>query len=172
MKKPSLHLLFASSILFGSVHAQTITPKPRPSHADLIKKRKDNQPKITEQETNQKIVKPAKKSLIGSSTLISDGRNWTLLPKGSVVHIPEMHKKKIVSKPVGKLMEWKKFLTRNGSWIQTYPVEMKQAQGKESLNKEKFLRFQKLNKIVVATCASGPISVSKDAFPKDETQKK
>lgn len=172
MKNTRFYTLLASAALLGSISAQTITPKPRPSHGDLIKKRKANQPKITKQENTQQIFKPAKKSLIGSSTLLSDGRNWTLLPKGAVVHIPAAHKNKIIDKPVGKLIEWKKFLARNSSWIQIYPVEMTQAQGKKTLNKDKFLQLRKLNKIVVATCASGPISVSKDAFPKEEDPKK
>lgn len=146
-------------------------PKPRPTHEDLLRKRQSIVKKREVSEVPAKpLVKPKKRSLIASSTLLSDGVNWTLIPKGSVIVVPEQLKNKLVSKPVGKLVEWKRFLARNGSWLHTHPIQMRQAQGKETLDPDRFKKLRTLNKIVVATCAKGPISVSPDSFPEEDEE--
>lgn len=110
------------------------------------------------------IVKPPKRTLIGNSTILASGGKWTLVPKGAIIQLPDSYKNKVVTKPKGTLVKWSQFLASNGSWIHKFPVQMQQAQGKTLISQEVIQRFAKMNKVVIATCADGPISVNPKAL--------
>lgn len=164
-----------SITLLSLSHAEdknTITPKKRVSHEDLIQKKKELAKKTAEvvapDEAPPIVVK--KKSLIGSSTLLTNNGQWTLVPKGSVLHIPENLKSKIVTAPSGKLIEWKTFLRKNHGWIHIHTVKMTQAQGKEKVSQDAIKAYKTMGKIVIATCAGGPISIAPDALKPAEKE--
>ncbi len=62
-------------------------------------------------------------------------------------------------KPVGTLLTWIDFLTKNRSWITTNDVSFNQAAGSESLPAERVAFWAKQDKVVVAVHQNGPISV-------------
>lgn len=150
-----------------------VTPKKRVSHADLVKKKKELEKKPSEviAPATKPTVQVKKKSLIGSSTLLANNGTWTLVPKGSVIHIPENLKSKIVTAPTGRLIEWKTFLRKNHGWIHTHAINMTQAQGKDKVNQDTIKAYKSMGKIVVATCSGGPISVAPDALKPEEEEK-
>lgn len=143
-----------------------VTPKKRATHEDLVKKKKelDKAPSVVTPDKKEPTIKVTKKSLIGSSTLLAYNGQWTLVPKGAVIHIPERQKNKVVTVPTGRLVEWKRFLRKNHGWIHIHAVTMTQAQGEEKINQDTIKAYKTMGKIVIATCAGGPISVAPDSL--------
>ncbi|MBK1830367.1 hypothetical protein JIN77_06500 [Verrucomicrobiaceae bacterium R5-34] len=163
MKYPriiTLALLSTATIATAAPTQSLATPKKPPTHADLVKLKAAQDKAAPPAEPAKPIAKAKRKTLIGSSTLLANNGHWTLIPKGAVIYIPERHKGKLVSKPTGTLIEWKKFLIANHGWIHVHPVTMTQAQGKDKLADDVMKAYQSMGKVVVATCAGGPISVA------------
>lgn len=106
-----------------------------------------------------KVARPVNQSIVKESTILHDGRNWTMVPNGAVVHLPESMKSHVNVKPVGTLLPWNDFLAKNQSWITTNEVSFDQAAGNEELPAERALFWAKQDKIVVAVHQHGPISV-------------
>src|SRR6478752_7611460 len=52
-------------------------------------------------ETN--VRHPDDQSIINQSTILNDGKNWTLVPKGAVIHLPDAMKNRVDVKPAGTL---------------------------------------------------------------------
>jgi hypothetical protein len=98
-------------------------------------------------------------SLLHESTVLHDGKNWTLVPNGSVVHLPESLRARANSKPVGTLLPWHEFLRRNPTWLVSHEVTFEQAAGNEALPAEAAKSWKTMEKIVVAVRQTGPISV-------------
>ncbi|MBC8128540.1 MAG: hypothetical protein H8M99_15480 [Gloeobacteraceae cyanobacterium ES-bin-144] len=107
----------------------------------------------------EKVARPENQSIVKQSTILHDGQNWTLVPIGSVVFIPEALKSRVNVKPLGTLLSWTDFLTKNRSWITTNEVSFDQAAGNEAIPSERSAFWAKQDKIVVAVHQFGPISV-------------
>lgn len=105
-----------------------------------------------------KIGRPSSQSILAQSTILSDGSNWTLVPNGAVLHIPDGLKSRVNATPSGGLLTWSDFLTRNRGWITTCEVSIAQASAKETLPAERTEFWSKQDKIVVAVHQRGPIS--------------
>jgi hypothetical protein len=109
---------------------------------------------------NQANVRPAEEqSLIKQSAILHDGTNWTLVPKGAVIFLPETMKSRVDVKPAGTLLGWAAFLAKNQAWITTTDVSFEQASGKKPLLPERVAFWTKQQKVVIATHQNGPISV-------------
>jgi hypothetical protein len=106
-----------------------------------------------------KVARPQNESIIKQSTLLNDGKNWTLVPNGAVTFVPEAMKSRVNAKPVGALLPWIDFLTKNQSWITTSEITIEQAAGKNPLPAERVAFWTKQDKIIVAVHQNGPISV-------------
>ena len=106
-----------------------------------------------------KVARPVNQSIIKQSTILHDGRNWTLVPKDAVVFLPQSQNARVNAKPLGTLLPWSEFLTKNHAWISTHEVSFEQAAGTEELPAEKAVHWAKQDKIVVAVHQRGPISV-------------
>lgn len=106
-----------------------------------------------------KVVRSANQSIITESTILHDGKNWTLVPKDAVVFLPEAMKSRVNIRPVGTLLPWADFLKKNQSWITTNEVTFDQAAGNEQISAAHSVPWAKQNKIVVAVHHDGPISV-------------
>lgn len=113
-----------------------------------------------------KVARPLNQSIIKQSTILHDGKNWTLVPNGAVVFLPEALKSRVNVRPVGTLLPWSEFLTNNPSWVTTTEVSFDQAAGNESIPAERTAFWAKQDKIVIAVHQTGPISVRvADAAP-------
>jgi hypothetical protein len=113
-----------------------------------------------------KVTRPGEQSLIKQSDILSDGNNWTLIPKGSVLHAPEALSNRIGARPVGTLLGWTEFLTVNRGWLFTEEVTFEQAAGKAPIPPSRTEFWQKNGKVIVAVHLGGPISVrSQSATP-------
>jgi hypothetical protein len=116
-------------------------------------------------EGEAKVASPADQSIIAQSTILSNGTNWTLVPKGSVLFVPEKLKSRISDKPSGSLLAWSDFLVSNHNWINTCEISIEQATGKTPLTADRYASWMKQDKIVVAVHQRGPISFRSAPIP-------
>lgn len=106
-----------------------------------------------------KVARPGEQSLIQQSDILSDGNNWTLVPKGAVLHIPAALNNRVGAKPLGTLLSWIDFLTVNRGWLFTEEVTFDQAAGKSPIPPSRTEFWKKNGKVIVAVHLGGPISV-------------
>jgi hypothetical protein len=118
---------------------------------------------VTPAEGEAKVVRPVNQSIIAQSTILNDGKNWTLVPNGAVVFLPESMQHRINAKPVGNLLAWNDFLEQNSTWLSTNEVSFDQAAGNEPLPADSSESWRKKKKMVVAVHQQGPISVRTDS---------
>jgi len=104
---------------------------------------------------------PAKQSIIEQSVILCDGTYWTLVPIGSVLHVPENHRERVVKQPAGKLLNWQQFLVRNRSWLGTEDVDVATAAGRKPIAEETESTWAKRGSVVVAVHRGGAISVKR-----------
>lgn len=106
-----------------------------------------------------KVERAGEQSIIKQSDILHDGKNWTLVPKGAVLHVPAQMAPRVGTKPLGTLLSWTEFLAANRAWITTEEVSFDQAAGKSPLNDAHKQYWATQTKVIVATHQGGPISV-------------
>jgi len=108
---------------------------------------------------------PRKQSILADSILLGNGHNWTLVPKGSVLHLPDKLKKHILKQGQGEILPWQQFLARNRSWLSVAEVDMDTAAGRTPIPEKKLKAWAKTSNIVVAVHRGGAISVRRPPAP-------
>lgn len=93
------------------------------------------------------------------SIILQQGDNHTVLPRNSIVHLPESLKQKVVSRPHGIFVPWPQFYLKNRSWIFTHEINLKQARGVAPLKEGVQKQFERINRLVVAIHQNNPISM-------------
>jgi hypothetical protein len=93
------------------------------------------------------------------SDVLSDGRNWTVVPRGAVLHVPRTLANRVDAKPLCRLLSWDEFLTVNRGWLFTEEVTLDQANGKVAIPPSRSAIWKKNGKVVVATHLGGPLPV-------------
>lgn len=148
----------------SSLQGQQRSTKP-PTLEEIEKQQTAEQQK--ERKTRKKTtavlspIKTAPSSLLGDSTLLTHNGNWTLAPKGSVLHVPTHYQKMVTTTPQGTLISWKKFLRLNRGWLQTVPVTRQQVSGKEPINPKTLKAQRSIGKVIVTTLSHIPIALPK-----------
>lgn len=167
MKTSFLFLALATGAFAAPPVQGRITP------AALAKIQQDNPianlPKP--QESTSQVARPAEQSIIKQSTILHDGTNWTLVPKGAVVFVPAARQSRMNASPVGTLLSWSEFLAKNVSWITTTSITFDQAAGNEPLPAESTAFWSKQDKVVIAVLQGGPVSVKIAEHPQSITQR-
>jgi hypothetical protein len=148
--------------------------KSRPSQADLEKAMASRSNPLLNHEL-AKVVAPesiAKKKrvnelggLVQRSTILAYGGFWTLVPKGSVLHVPPIFLSRLSSHPDGKLLPWSDFYNRNRGWIFIQPVGIANARGEVALSEKIAESNKAVGRVVVAVLHNGPISVKAPLSP-------
>jgi hypothetical protein len=115
------------------------------------------------------VLRPGDQSILKDSTLLHDGKHWTLVPIGAVVHTPENLKSRVIAEPTGQLLGWRDFLAANHGWISTCEMDFEQAAGKTALPEDTPSNWSKQGKIVVAVHQHGPISARLKKAPTPPT---
>lgn len=148
------------SALAGSAFAATpVLVRVTPEALAKLQQTKPMSRLETPAEGQAKVNRANHQSIIAQSTILHDGKNWTLIPKGAVIFLPQAMRSRVNAKPVGTLLPWNDFLTQNRAWITTTDVSFDQAAGTEALPPERVAYWAKQEKIVIATHRQGPISV-------------
>ena len=96
-----------------------------------------------------------------NSTIIAMGDVHTVLPNGSVLHVPPSLAEMIVKSPKGKLLGWPQFLAKNIRYINTFEVAMEVAKGERRIKGSEKREFTGNNKIVIAVFNKNPVTVLK-----------
>ncbi len=104
-------------------------------------------------------MSPPRVDLYADSIILSDGVNHTLLPKRSLVFIPEKFQRRVVEAPVGKLILWPTFKNINSSWLRVQDVSLPIAKGEEPLADGIRRQLESGFQVVVSTYKNSPISV-------------
>jgi hypothetical protein len=137
-------------------------PTPRITAAELTKLQQQQAPMRNLQRpvaAGAPMVRAEKPSLVKQSTILHDGRSWTLVPNGAVVYLPQSLGNRVNAKPVGTLLSWSDFFVKNRAWITTNDVSFNQAAGKEAIPPARVAFWAQQDKVVVAIHQGGPISV-------------
>ena len=113
-------------------------------------------------------------TLYKNSHIIVNRGAHTIIPKRSILFLPERIKTRVVEKPTGTFVLWPTFKRNNQDWIWTYEVTLDQAKGITPMPEGKIKDFAKLNRMVVALYRGNPVSVlpPKQDSTKDSTNKK
>ena len=101
----------------------------------------------------------AKRDLIAESTVVAYRGFLTLVPKESVLHIPENLEDRIGVQSGAKIQTFQDFYEKNRGWIRTIEVTRDQARGHKPLPETLRKAFESSTSLVVATHKGGPISV-------------
>ncbi|GAA5483432.1 hypothetical protein [Haloferula sargassicola] len=94
------------------------------------------------------------------SIILHDGTNWTLVPQGALLHVPEGMLEHIVDRPLGNMMSWKEFLDRNQAWLGAESVTLRQAEGSEAIHASRIDYLHRQARMIVAVCPDAPVVVS------------
>ncbi len=109
----------------------------------------------------------AKRDLIAESTVVCYRGFLTLLPKKSVLHVPEHLEERIGVQPDAKVLTWQNFFKPNRGWIRTIEVTRDQARGYAEIPESIRTAVESSNALVVATYKGGPVSVLPLKEPED-----
>ena len=161
----SLHLRLnagALSLLLASLGAVTAEAEGRLTREELIARRDAAQARTLrlqpKKETASK-VHPSQSSILDRSVLLSSGRNWTFVPKGALLCVPDNFQERLgLEKGKGKYIPFASFATRNRGWLSTYNVSLEQARGNKEITKEAREAMVKNGRVVISVFKGGPIS--------------
>lgn len=98
-------------------------------------------------------------SLLSSSIILFDGEKFTLVPVGSILHLPEAQRLRVITKPEGEFTFWPAFLKRNASWLCAREVPLKMAKGDARTADEVLREASTGSRVVVAVYRGGPITI-------------
>lgn len=162
-------LTITSSCLVSAVAADQEQKKPvyrdAVTHGQLVKKLKAGQnrnpmKKLIPSEGEDPSVKNRPKDIISSSDVISSSGVTTLVPKKSIMRIPESYADRINNHtPGNRIVGWLEFFTLNRGWITQVDVSRAQAEGKIPIADEVVENLSKNRKLIIATISSNPISL-------------
>lgn len=99
------------------------------------------------------------RNFVKNSAVLSYRGSLTLVPKRSLLHVPDALASRLTIDERAKVMTFQDFLLANRAWIRTVEVTREQALGHVELPASVVESFSKSNTIVVATFKQGPISV-------------
>jgi hypothetical protein len=164
MKSPLFLMTLAVATAIGAPQmTDRITPE------EIAARRKSSPMKVVDTPSvaaGPAAARPGEPSLIKQSDILSDGHNWTIVPKGALLHVPEALANRVGARPIGTLLVWNEFLTVNRGWLFTEEVTFAQAAGKAPIPASRTEFWQKNGKVIVAVHLGGPISVrSEPATP-------
>lgn len=104
---------------------------------------------------------PSQASILDTSVILTSGRNWTFVPKGAVLVIPEAYQAQVDKEPQGGFLHFNDFLNRNRGWLTTLSVSLEQARGKAPVKEETREALIKGGRVVVTVCKGGPVASRK-----------
>jgi hypothetical protein len=98
-------------------------------------------------------------SLYTKSIILFDGAMYTLIPVGSVLHLPANLRNHVLAKPQGDFTVWPNFLERNSAWLTGKEVPLKMAKGDAKLASAVLKEVSGSSKLLVSVYRQCPISV-------------
>ena len=102
-------------------------------------------------------------SLWANSIILADGEKFTVVPVGSILHLPAELRGHVAASPQGDFTFWPSFLQRNTAWLaaQEVPLSLSRGNAREAKALLKNLSYDK--RLIVATYKGGPITILEPA---------
>lgn len=101
----------------------------------------------------------AQSTLWSRSIILTDGENFTLIPVGSILHLPVDLRSRVAAKPVGEFTFWPNFLRKNSSWLEAKEVTLSMSRGNASEAKSLLRSVVRHPRLLVAVYKGGPITI-------------
>lgn len=147
------------SLVLNAAAAQPVLVRVTPETLARIQA-KDPSIRLVNPREQSSTAKPESgRPLLKECSILHDGRNWTVVPNGALVHVPATMKDRLNGKPVGNLLKWNDFLARNQQWISGSEVTFDQAVGNDEFPQQGIKDVKSSEKIIVAVYGDGPVSV-------------
>lgn len=108
----------------------------------------------------------SKRNLLEASQILANGTTWTIVPKTSILTVPERLQNKLVQSPKGKFVDWRTFLNSNPAWLDTEKVNLTTASGRAKIDYEHFATISRRGKITIAIHKGNPVSMSPKGIEK------
>ena len=102
-------------------------------------------------------------SLYKKSIILFDGEMHTLVPVGSVLHLPAGLRHRVIAEPKGDFTYWPSFLKRNPGWLAAREVPLKMAEGDAKLAAAVLKETVKSSQLLVSVYRQCPISILEPA---------
>lgn len=87
-----------------------------------------------------------------------DGK-YVILPKNSVIHVPDALKGNILAAPAGEMLSWNEFVTRYRGLVTHMDVSLEEVSGAKPIPPERLEAVARTGLIVVAVYERNPITV-------------
>ena len=153
----------------GSTHlmSQPTGPTTRPPSIDNIERQQAEEQKLLLKQARRSgatvapPVKRSPKSLMAGSHILTHRGHWTIVPKGSILHIPTRYQKMVAKSPQGELVSWTKFLRLNQGWVQTLPMNQQQASGQSPISPQTLKAQRSAGKVIITTLSKRPTAAPK-----------
>lgn len=125
-------------------------------------------------ETTAKAVPQGRAPVISSSLwsksiILTDGEKFTLVPVGSILHLPPELRAHVVARPKGEFTFWPNFLRRNSAWLGAHEVSLEMARGSRQEAKAVLGSIAKDRRLLVAVYKDGPVTVLEPAQDESTT---
>lgn len=91
--------------------------------------------------------------------ILVSGNTYTIVPKQSVLNLPERYKKRISSTPKGKFLFFKEFKAKNYGWLKTHKVTIEQSKKGQAIAEEKLKLLKESGLVVIAVRKNRPVPV-------------
>ena len=98
-------------------------------------------------------------SLWMHSLILFDGEKFTIIPEGSILHLPKALQSKVISKAQGDFTFWPNFLKRNVSWLAAKEVPLAMARGDSKMAQTVLAEVAGDPRALVAVYKGGPIMI-------------
>ena len=102
-------------------------------------------------------------SLWKNSIILADGEKFTLVPVGSILHLPAELRARVVGQPQGDFTFWPSFLKRNAAWLAGKEVSLTLSRGNAQEANTLLKSLSHDPRLVVATYKGGPITILEPA---------
>lgn len=112
------------------------------------------------------LTRPApaiQSSLWTNSIILADDEKFTLVPVGSILHLPAELRVHVAASPKGEFTFWPSFLKRNTAWLAAREVSLSLSRGNAQEAKALLKSLSYDKHLIVATYKGGPITILEPA---------
>lgn len=102
---------------------------------------------------------PSQSSILEGSDVLRSGGNWTFIPKGALLIVPEAYESRVNSGEGGEFLTFSAFAVKNRGWLTTHEVTLKQARGQDKIAEKIRETLQGSGRVIVSTLRGGAITV-------------
>lgn len=98
-------------------------------------------------------------SLYSQSIILTDGEKHTLVPVGSILHLPANLRDRVATEPKGDFTFWPAFLKRNAAWLAGHEVPLEMARGDRESAQRVLEQAGRDTRLLVSVYRGCPISI-------------